>query len=277
MEVYDMTQIERLTIQCCEMKLKALEMALNSGSFGAHIGGSFSIIEILAAIYEVANIPSGSEPQRDRIILSKAHGALALYNVLYSKGFMTVEELSQFDVSGSNIFVHPHKSSNHAIETSGGSLGLGFSYAIGVALANKRDGYDNKVFVILGDGECNEGIVWEAAMAASNFKLDNITVIVDVNGLQVDGETKLVMDSSCLADKFNAFGYDVTEVDGHDIKSLLEALQVKHDKPKAIIASTIKGHGISFLENNKNSHQFSLNSKKYEMSIKEIKASYGLE
>ena len=160
---------------------------------------------------------------------------------------------------------------------SSGSLGLGFSYAVGVALANKRLGRNNHIYVILGDGECEEGIIWEAAMSASHFCLDNLTIIIDENGFQLDGETKIVMDTSSLAEKFRSFGFFVEEVDGHDIKALLETLSERHDQSTAIIAHTVKAHGISFLENNKISHQCSLTKKKYEQAVQEIKHTYGME
>lgn len=272
-----MTQIERMKRQCYEMKLKALEMALNAGSFGAHIGGAFSSMEILSCLYEIANIPDGVSQNRDRIFLSKGHGALALYTVLAQKGFIPQEELQTFDKPNTKLHGHPHKNEQYAIEMSGGSLGLGFSYAVGVALANKRQGINNHIYVILGDGECDEGIIWEAAMSAAHFGLDNMTVIIDENGFQLDGDTKSIMDNSSLAEKFKSFGFFVEEIDGHNIEELLKALKIKHDRPTAIIAHTVKANGISFLENNKISHQCSLTKKKYEQAVQEIKSAYGME
>lgn len=272
-----MKEISSLNNQCRDMKLKALEMALNCGSFGAHIGGGFSAMEIFAALYNVANVPDGVNPERDRIILSKGHGVLALYTALWQKGFIQEDELTTFDRPATLLHGHPHKKSDYAIEVSGGSLGLGFSYAVGLAMALKRRSNPARVFVILGDGECDEGIVWEAAMSAYHFNLENLTVIVDANGYQLDGETKNVMDTSSLAEKFKAFGYDVTEVDGHDLEALIKVLSEKHSRPNAIIAHTVKAHGISFLENNRNSHQCSLTKKKYEQAVAEIRSAYGME
>ncbi len=277
MEGYNMTQIERLKRQCYEMKLKALDMTLQTGSFGAHIGGAFSAMEILSVLYEIANVPNGTIQERDRIFLSKGHGVLALYTALSKKGFISDDELKTFDMPGTKLHGHPHKNEQFAIEMSSGSLGLGFSYAVGVALANKRLGRNNHIYVILGDGECEEGIIWEAAMSASHFCLDNLTIIIDENGFQLDGETKIVMDTSSLAEKFRSFGFFVEEVDGHDIKALLETLSERHDQSTAIIAHTVKAHGISFLENNKISHQCSLTKKKYEQAVQEIKHTYGME
>lgn len=277
MEVCKMAPIEELTRQCCDMKIKALEIGLNAGSFGAHIGGSFSLMEILTALYEVANITDGIVPERDRIILSKGHGALALYTILWKKGFISEEALNSFDTPETNFHVHPHKNNDYAIEMSTGSLGLGFPYAVGLAISCKKKELDNRVFVILGDGECDEGLVWEAAMSSSHYHLDNLTVIIDANGFQVDGKTKSVMDNSCLSEKFKSFGFEVMETDGHDIAGLISILSKKNDKPTAVIANTVKAHGISFLENNKNSHQCCLSQKKYEQAVKEIKDAYGVE
>lgn len=272
-----MNQVERLERQCCDMKLKALEIGLNAGSFGAHLGGAFSAMEMLSALYEVANIPDGKSLERDRIILSKGHGALALYTVLWQKGFISEEELSSYDTPATSFHGHPHKNAKYCIEMSTGSLGLGFPYAVGVAFANKKNDNIGKVFVILGDGECDEGIIWEAAMSAVHFGLKNLTVIVDENKYQLDGEVKYIMNNDSLADKFKAFGFDVEEVDGHDIDALLNVFAKQQDRPKAIIAHTIKAHGISFLENNKLSHQCSLTKKKYEQAVQEIKHAYGME
>lgn len=272
-----MTHIDELRQQCCCMKLKALEIALNSGAFGAHIGGSFSCMEILAALYEIANIPNGKDVTRDRVILSKGHAALALYTALHNKGFISETELETFDTAGTKFHGHPHRNAEYAIDASTGSLGLGMSYAVGTAISCKKRGYGNRVFAILGDGECDEGIVWEAAMSAAHYGLDNLTVIVDANGYQLDGETKAVMNNAGLGDKFKSFGFEVEDVDGHDIARLLEALGKRHDRPNAIIARTVKAHGISFLENNKLSHQCSLSAKKYNQAVQEIKEAYGLE
>lgn len=277
MEACNMNQIERLNNQCLDIKLKALEIALNSGSFGAHIGGSFSCIEILASLYELANIPDGNTENRDRIILSKGHSALSLYTVLWKKGLISDDELKTFDTPGTRFHVHPHRNKHFAVEASTGSLGLGFSYGVGVAFACRRNNLNNRIFVLLGDGECDEGIVWEAAMSAAHYNLNNLTVIIDVNGFQVDGETTSVMNSSSLVEKFKSFGFDVCAIDGHDIESLLKILPVRSEKPRAIIANTIKAHGISFLENNKLSHQCSLTKKKYQQAVDDIKKSYGLE
>lgn len=272
-----MNQIERLNKQCLDMKLKALDMALLAGSFGAHIGGAFSIMEIMACLYEVANVKP-IDDTRDRIILSKGHSALSLYTVLWKQGYIEAEELMTYDQNGTSFHGHPNRNINRRLEFSAGSLGLGLSYAVGVSIACKKKGLDNRVYTVVGDGECDEGIIWEAAQTAAQYNLWNLTIIVDNNGYQLDGETKEVMSQEQIADKFKSFGFDVCMVDGHDIEALLKILPTQSEKPRAIIANTIKAHGISFLENNKLSHHCSLTKKKYQQAVDDImKSYYGLE
>lgn len=259
-----------------EMKLKALDMALST-SFGAHIGGGFSAMEIMRCLYEVANIPSMQDEHRDRIIMSKGHGVLALYTALWKKRLMTEEDLATFETNGTNFHGHAHRNLEKGIEFSGGSLGLGISYAVGVAHACKKKGLNNRIYVILGDGEIDEGIVWEALMSIANFELNNVTIIVDRNQYQLDGPTSEIMNLHSIEDKLNAFGFDVETVDGHSIPQLLDVLGHSSDKPRAIVANTIKANGISFLMNNKISHQCVLPRKKYELAVEEIKQAYNGE
>ena len=266
--------IKDLKRQCYEMKLKALQMA-QSTSFGAHIGGGFSAMEILTSLYDVACIPSMRDASRDRIIISKAHAVLAYYTALWKKGFLTEEELDAFETNGGTLYGHPHKNLDKGIEFSGGSLGLGISYAVGVAKACKNKGLDNIVYVLVGDGEMNEGIVWEALMSISHFNLDNMVVIVDKNGFQLDGPTDEVMKLYSVEHKLESFGFDVDSVNGHSIEELVAVLGKNTVKPHAVVANTIKAHGISFLENNKASHQCPLPKKKYEKALQELKDSYG--
>lgn len=266
-------RIKRLEQQCYEMKLKALDMAFGS-NFGAHIGGGFSLMEIMASLYEIANIPSMKDKSRDRIIMSKGHGVLALYTALWKKGVITEEELDTFEKDGTMFHGHPHRNLDKGLEFSGGSLGLGLSYAVGVAKACKMKGLKNTIYVLVGDGEMNEGIVWESLMSIAHFGLNNIVLIVDKNGYQLDGPTDEVMGLSSIENKLIAFGFDVETIDGHSIEALLETLPKKSAKPRAIVANTIKAHGISFLENNKSSHQCVLTKKKYEQAVAEIKEAY---
>lgn len=276
MEDYKMNQVERLQKECLSMKLKALDMALASGSFGSHIGGAFSSMEILASVYDFANI-NPEDAQRDRIIISKGHSVLSLYTNLWTKGLISEDELATYDQNGTRFHGHPNRNLSKGIEFSAGSLGLGISYATGVALACKKKEFRNRVYCIIGDGECDEGIVWEAAQTACHYNLNNLIVIVDNNRYQLDGSTTEVMNQGNIAEKFKAFGFDATVVDGHDIEALLNVLQKKSDHPQVIIANTIKAHGISFLENNKQSHHCSLTKKKYLQAIDDIRKSYGLE
>lgn len=246
----------------------------------AHYGGTLSCVEILIALYDYVLNWSDSEI-RDRFILSKGHGALALYCVLKEKGILTQADLDAFEADGTCYFAHAKRNIDKGIEFSGGSLSLGFSYAVGVALACKDKA--NHIYVLLGDGECDEGLVWEAAMAAANYHLGNLTIIIDHNELQSDGYVKDVMDTYSLMDKFAAFGWDAVEVDGHDIGALVRALnggveRINHiggDKPRCIIAKTIKGKGVSFMENNPKWHHGLLTEEQYKQAMAELEGVYG--
>ena len=261
---------------CYKMKIKALEMASKT-SFGAHIGGGFSAMEILASLYDIANIPSMTDESRDRIIISKGHCVLAYYTALWQKGYISESELDTFETDGTKFHGHPHRDLSKGIEFSGGSLGLGLSYAVGVAKACKEKGLKNKVYVLVGDGELDEGIVCEAVLSITHFGLDNMVIIVDRNGYQLDGKTEDVLNLGRLDKKFEDFGFSVDTIDGHSLEALCETLTKESNMPRAIIANTVKAHGISFLENNKMSHQCLLSSKKYAQAVEEIKQAYGYE
>lgn len=268
-------RIIKLTEQCYQMKLKALEMAFGTGSNGSHIGGAFSAMEILATLYEIANVNNMKAENRDRIIVSKGHCVLAYYTVLWQKGMITEEELSTFDKNNTKFHGHPHRQLEKGIEFSAGSLGLGLSYAVGVALSCKRKSLTNRLYVLVGDGECNEGIVWESLMSIKNFQLDNMTIIIDRNGYQLDGPTSEIMNQFSLEDKFISFGFEVKTINGHSIEELYDELIIKDNSSKVIIADTVKANGISFLENNKFAHQTALTQKKYLQALEEIKNAYG--
>lgn len=260
------------------MKLKALDMAYGVGAFGSHIGGGFSAMELLATLYDYANVDKSWREDRDRIIISKGHCTLAYYTALWQKGFIPKEALDTYDKNGTLLYTHEHENKDYGIEFSGGSLGLGLSYAVGVALGCKRKGLGSRVYVFVGDGELDEGICWEAIMSIANYRLDNITIIVDRNKYQSDGLTTEVMNQFSLETKFKSFGFGVTTVDGHNIEEIANALRNNHpDMPKVIIADTIKAHGLSFLENNKKSHQCVLTKKNYQRAIEEIKEAYNGE
>jgi transketolase len=269
----DKEKLEKLTILCRDMKLKALDMALSTGSYGSHIGGGFSAMEIFAVLYSIAHIDMADE-SRDRIIVSKGHCVLAYYTALWKFGFIPEDALLTFDKNGTSLHGHAHRNLAYGIEFSGGSLGLGLSYAVGVAIACKRKGIDNKIYVILGDGECDEGIVWESLMSIANYHLDNMVLIVDKNKYQLDGPTSEVMNQFSLEEKFRSFGFEVENVNGHSIEALHDSLSRNCKKNRVIVADTIKANGISFLMNNKMSHQCSLSQKKYNQAVEEIKALY---
>ena len=218
------------------------------------------------------NINNPLDKNRDRLIVSKGHCAIALFAALEQVGFIYKEELDQFEVNGSPYYAHASRNLLKEIEFSGGSLSLGLSFAVGVALSNKLEGLTNHVYVLLGDGECDEGLVWEALMSAAHFNLTNFSVIVDCNDLQSDGAKKEVMNQLLLTDKFKSFGFDTKEINGHDTKELYNALINKSlTKPNAIIAQTVKGKGVSFMENNKDWHHGVLTLSQYELAVKELR------
>ncbi|MCE5174414.1 MAG: transketolase [Bacteroidales bacterium] len=257
-----------------EMKLKALEMAFSTGPNGSHIGGGFSAMEIYAVLYSgILNVGTTVKENvnRDRIIASKGHGVLAQYTALWKTGLITDDELKTFDNNGTHFYGHPSRELSHGIEFSAGSLSLGLSFGVGVALSCKKRKLNNRVIVVLGDGECDEGLVWESLMSASNFGLNNLTIILDKNGYQLDGSTLEIMNSESLAKKFEAFGFQVDEVDGHNCEKMTVVIQKRYDKPNAIILNTVKAHGISFLENNKMSHMCALTQKQYDQALTELK------
>lgn len=261
--------IDQLNNDALWMRRRILNLALKAGSSGAHLGGALSLVEILATLYHVAKV--SNDDNRDRIILSKGHGALALYTALEKHGIISSEVVDTFETNGTHLYAHASRDISKGIEFSGGSLGLGISFSVGVALACKEKNLNNRIFVIVGDGECNEGLFWESIMAINQFKLNNITIIIDNNGLQADGPTNEIIDLSPMADKLNAFGFDAISVDGHDVQAIFEALsREKSDKPQAIVANTIKGKGVSFMENSAAWHHGVLNQKKYDKAIEEL-------
>jgi len=255
------------------MRLRALEMAYDSGVNGAHLGGGLSAIEIMATLYhDVLRVDPcvPTEPQRDRLIVSKGHCVLAYYTALYERGFLREQDLKQFEQNGYHWHGHAMRDLAHGIEFSGGSLSMGMSFAVGEAIACKAQGLDSRVFVLVGDGECNEGLIWESAMAAAHYGLDNLCVIVDKNGLQYDGETKSVLNTESLTAKFAAFGFVVDEVDGHECDALRDVLSRKKKQPHCVIANTIKGKGVSFMENDKIWHHHTLNEAQYNQAREEV-------
>lgn len=261
-----------MMINTLDIRKRILELALKAGPSGAHLGGSLSCVEILCSIYERIDVSNKSE-NRDRVILSKGHGALALYCVLEAIGVMTKDEVETFETNGTHLFAHASRNIDKGIEFSGGSLGLGISFAVGVAIACKSKQLTNNIYVIVGDGECDEGIFWESLETINKYKLDNMTIIVDKNGLQADGPTDQVMDLSPLSEKLASFGLNVMDADGHSVEDLKNALnKTTFGKAKAVIAHTVKGKGVSFMENTAAWHHGVVNQKKYDKAMEELNA-----
>jgi len=261
-----------MMINTLDIRKRILELALKAGPSGAHLGGSLSCVEILCSIYERIDVSNKSE-NRDRVILSKGHGALALYCVLEAIGVMTKDEVETFETNGTHLFAHASRNIDKGIEFSGGSLGLGISFAVGVAIACKSKRLTNNIYVIVGDGECDEGVFWESLETINKYKLDNMTIIVDKNGIQADGPTDQVMDLSPLSEKLASFGLNVMDADGHSVEDLKNTLnKTTFGKAKAVIAHTVKGKGVSFMENTAAWHHGVVNQKKYDKAMEELNA-----
>jgi transketolase len=257
-----------------QLRRHVITMIATAGS--GHPGGSLSAADIVTALYfkVMRHNPKNTQwPDRDRFVLSKGHVAPILYAALAECGYFPVEELSTLRKFGSRLQGHTDRALTPGVEMSAGSLGQGLSFGIGIALASRLDKRDYHVYVLLGDGECEEGQIWEAAMSAPHFKLDNLTAIVDHNGIQLDGKCCDIMGLESLADKWRAFNWHVIEIDGHDMKQVLQALEEAGNtklRPTAIIAHTIKGKGVSFMENNVNFHGKAPNAQETEIALKEL-------
>ena len=241
-----------------------------------HPGGSLSIADVVTYLYfEKLNVDP-ADPQkadRDRLVLSKGHCAPALYSVLAQKGFLPVEDLKTLRKTASYLQGHPDMKHTPGVDMSSGSLGQGTSVSCGMALSAKLDGADYKVYAILGDGETQEGQVWEAAMFAGHNKLSNLCWLVDLNGLQIDGSIYDVMNPAPHEDKFRAFGWNVVHCDAHDFESIeaaYKAFDECDDKPTVIISHSVKGKGVSFMENNVNWHGAAPNAEQYEIAMADL-------
>ena len=241
-----------------------------------HPGGSLSAADILTELYfEQMDINSENVNtiDRDRFVLSKGHASPLLYATLAEKGFIDQEDLKGFRHIDSKLQGHPNMNYVPGVDMSTGSLGQGISCAVGMAITNKVDGNNHRIYALLGDGECEEGEVWEAAMAASHYKLDNLCAILDYNHLQIDGNIKKVIGPEPFMSKFEAFGWEVLDVNGHDFDELRNAFnqaKLEKGKPTIIIAHTIKGKGVSFMENNYAWHGATPNLEQYEQAMKEL-------
>lgn len=258
-----------------KIRKKILLMALSAGQSSAHIGGALSTVDIIATLYQtVFQINRGdiNDENNDRFILSKGHGCLSYYAILNHIGFISDEELLTFEKDGSILLGHPVKNKEKGIEFSNGSLGMGLSIGVGLAIGYKRLKMKNKVYVILGDGECNEGSVWESFMCANKFDLDNLFVFIDNNKFQQTGSNDDILINNNLFEKLKSFGWNSNKIDGHNIDQIYKFLNTKinNHKPNIAICDTLKGKGVSFFENNNDWHHSVLTQKNYELALGEL-------
>lgn len=266
--------IEELKLIAKDVRRDIVSMLTESCS--GHPGGSLSAADILTTLYfgEMNVDPKNPKDEnRDRFVLSKGHAAPVLYSVLARKGFFEVEELKTLRKIGSRLQGHPSMKCLPGVDMSTGSLGQGISAAVGMALAGKIDNKNYRVYALLGDGELEEGQVWEAAMSAAHYKLNNLTAFIDFNGLQIDGDITAVMNPSPIDKKFEAFGWNVLTIDGHDIEEIqgaIEKAKTCNDKPTAVICKTVKGKGVSFMENVAAWHGTAPSKEQCEQALAEI-------
>lgn len=269
-----------LTLISARIRRSALEMVYRATS--GHIGGSFSICELLSVLYfNEMNIDPQKprDPDRDRFVLSKGHCTPALYSALAARGYFPKEELSTFRDIDSHLSGHAEMNHVKGVDMSTGSLGQGLSAAVGMALAAKLDKKDYRVYAIVGDGELQEGQIWEAAMAAGNYGLNNLCVIVDNNNIQIDGTIEEIMSPYPIDKKFEAFKFNVLTCDGHDVQSICRAFaeaRKETGKPSVIIAKTVKGKGVSFMENNNQWHGNDPDTEQYLKAAAELDAEVAL-
>ena len=267
---------KQLQIAACKVRMGVIEST--HGAKAGHPGGSLSAAEVFTYLYfKEMNIDPANPKweDRDRFVLSKGHTAPGLYATLAYRGYFPVEDLPTLRHIDSYLQGHPNMNTVPGVDMSTGSLGQGVSAAVGMAMAAKYQGKTNRVYSLLGDGEIQEGQVWEACMAAAHYKLDNLCIVVDNNGLQIDGNVADVMSPYPIVDKLLAFGFNVHAVDGHDLEALEKAFEnAKKTKgqPTAIVMSTVKGKGVSFMENDAGWHGKAPNDAEYEQAMSELKA-----
>ncbi len=273
-----MEQCKKQQLQLAAAKARLLGVQMVHDAASGHPGGSLSCMDVLTALYNgVMHIDPADpkNPDRDRFVMSKGHCSPAVYPVLALRGFFPVEKLKTFRRIDGHMSGHVEMKYNPGVDMSTGSLGQGISVAVGMALAGKQSAKDYRVYAILGDGELAEGQVWEAFMAASKYKLDNLCACVDVNGLQIDGATRDVMPTEPLDKKFEAFGCHVIKIDGHDFDQIeaayAEAAATK-GQPTVILAKTVKGKGVSFMENNAGWHGKAPNDEQFAQAKAELEA-----
>lgn len=270
----DKQRLNELTEIARRVRVGIIDAVFSASS--GHPGGSLSIADILTYLYfEEMNVDPAhpDAPDRDRMILSKGHCAPGLYSVLAQRGYIPVEDLKTFRKTSSYLQGHPDMKHTPGVDMSSGSLGQGGSVAAGMALAAKMDNSSRRIYAIMGDGESEEGQVWEAAMFAGHHKLDNLCFILDLNGLQIDGSLEQVVDPRPHDAKFLAFGWNVVSCDAHNFEELAAAFQAARDckgKPTLIIANSIKGKGVSFMENNCDWHGKAPNAEEYETAMRDL-------
>lgn len=267
-------ELTEIQIMAKTMRHKILDIS-HVCNQSAHLGGGLSMVEIMAVLYGRILRYKPNNPRwenRDRFILSKGHGVLGYFSAMLVSGVIDEETYKTFKTNESDLIAHPVMNLDLGIESSNGSLGHGLSMGIGIALAAKKKQRDFNVYVYMGDGECNEGSVWEAVMSAAQLGLDNLTAIVDYNKLQSDGDARQIIDFADFAGKFISFGWDVKEIDGHEIAQVVDAFESprEHGRPRVLIAHTIKGKGVSFMENNNEWHHNRLTKGNYELALAEL-------
>lgn len=267
--------VQSLKRQCIDLKKKVITMVYKAQS--GHPGGSLSAADFVTALYfrEMDIDPQNPNwEDRDRFVLSKGHVCPIQYAALAARGYFDEKVLDTLRQEGSMLQGHPDMKKCPGIDISTGSLGQGLACGVGMGIAAKRDNKDYRVFVVVGDGECQEGEIWEAAQTAHKYQLDNLIVFVDNNNLQIDGITDEVMPNIHLGKKFEAFGFDTYEINGHDMQEIVDTLErikmTKNGKPKCIFANTVKGNGVSYMENECCWHGVAPNKEEYELAIKEL-------
>ncbi len=261
-----------------QIRKDIVEMTYAIGTSGTHIGGSLSMVELITVLYNDFLLYDKNNMQnenRDRFILSKGHGAMAMYAIMHRVGILSDEEIATFKKDGTLYATHPLMNLEKGIEFSTGSLGHGLSLGVGSAIALKlKNNKESKIVVMMGDGECDEGSIWEAAMSAHHYNLDNLILIIDRNHLQLDGEINTIMNLISLENKFKSFGWDVSRIkNGHNVEEIYDVLsdvRQKQKSPHVVIAETIKGKGVSFIENKYNWHIGVLSKDQYEQACKEL-------
>lgn len=268
-------RVKNLEAICTDLKKKTISMIYKAQS--GHPGGSLSVADYVTALYFDEMKINPEDPRwedRDRFVLSKGHVCPIQYAALATRGYFDVSELDTLRQEGSKLQGHPDMNKCPGIDISTGSLGQGLACAVGMALAAKNDNKDYRVFVAVGDGECQEGEIWEAAQVANKYQLDNLVVFVDYNNLQIDGTCEEVMPNLHLGDKFSAFGFDTYEIDGNNMTEVVDTLdkirESKNKKPKCIYAHTIKGNGVSYMENSCGWHGVAPNDEEYKQAIEEL-------